>query len=44
MERAIWKRGTQQRLTLQEMLDALHDFKEVVTFKVTGGGWVPPNT
>lgn len=44
MERAIWKRGTQQRLTLQEMLDALHDFKEVVTFKVTGGGWVPPST
>jgi hypothetical protein len=24
-------------MTVQEMLDALHDFKEVVTFKVTGG-------
>jgi hypothetical protein len=44
LERAIWKRGTQQPLTLQEMLDALHDFKEVVTFRVTGGGWVPPST
>jgi hypothetical protein len=39
VERAIWKRGTQQLLTLQETLDELHDFKEVVTFKVTGG-WV----
>jgi len=38
MERTIWKRGTQQLLTLQEILDALHDFKEVVTFKVIGGG------
>jgi hypothetical protein len=26
-------------MTLQEMLEAMHDFKEVVTFKVTGG-WV----
>jgi hypothetical protein len=42
IERAIWKRGTQQPLTLQEMLDALHDFKEVVTFKLVGGGWMPP--
>jgi len=25
------------QLTLQEMLNALHDFKEVVTFKPTGG-------
>lgn len=43
LEKAAWKRGTQQPLTLQETLDALHDFKEVVTFKVTGG-WMPPNT
>jgi len=43
LERDTWKRGTQQPLTLQEMLDALHDFKEVVTFKVTRGGWIPPN-
>jgi hypothetical protein len=39
LEKAAWKRGTQQPLTMQEMLGALHDFKEVVTFKVTGG-WV----
>lgn len=43
LEKAAWKRGTRQPLTLQETLDALHDFKEVVTFKVTGG-WMPPNT
>jgi len=29
--------ATQQQMTLQEMLEALHDFKEVVTFKLTGG-------
>ncbi|HJT58937.1 MAG TPA: hypothetical protein VJ761_20680 [Ktedonobacteraceae bacterium] len=39
IDRPIWKRGTQQPLTLQNMLDELHDFKEVVTFKLTGG-WV----
>jgi hypothetical protein len=39
LDRPAWKRGTQQQMTLQEMLKALHDFKEVVTFKVTGG-WV----
>jgi hypothetical protein len=39
LERATWKRGTQQPMILQEMLEALHDFKEVVTFKLTGG-WV----
>lgn len=40
LEKAVWRRGMQQPLTLQETLDALHDFKEVVTFKVTGG-WMP---
>lgn len=39
LDKAVWKRGTQQPMTVQEMLDALHDFKEVVTFKLTGG-WV----
>jgi len=38
-EKSVWKRGTQQPLTLQETLDTLHDFKEVVTFQLTGG-WV----
>ena len=37
LDRPAWKRGTQQQLTLQEMLEALHDFKDVVTFKPTGG-------
>ncbi len=37
LEKAVWKQGTQQHMTMQEMLGALHDFKEVVTFKVTGG-------
>src|SRR6266568_5415715 len=32
LDKAAWKCGTQQPLTLQETLDALHDFKEVVTF------------
>jgi len=39
LDKPVWKRGTQQQMTLQEMLEAMHDFKEVVTFKVTGG-WV----
>jgi hypothetical protein len=43
LDKAVWKRGTQQQMTLQEMLEALHDFKEVVTFKLTGG-WVRDET
>ena len=43
LERAMWKRGTQQPLTLQETLEALHDFKEVVTFQLTGG-WMRDET
>jgi hypothetical protein len=39
LEKNVWKRGTLQPLTLQETLEALHDFKDVVTFKLTGG-WV----
>ena len=39
LDKTAWKRGTQQQITTQETLDALHDFKEVVTFKLTGG-WV----
>jgi hypothetical protein len=37
LEKAAWKRGTQQHLAPQEMLDALHDFKDVVTLRLTGG-------
>jgi len=43
LDRPAWKHGTQQQMTLQEMLEALHDFKEVVTFKLTGG-WVRDET
>jgi hypothetical protein len=42
-DKPAWKRGTQQQMTLQEMLEALHDFKEVITFKLTGG-WVRDET
>ncbi len=42
-EKAVWRRGMQQPLTLQETIDTLRDFQEVVTFKVIGG-WVPPST
>jgi hypothetical protein len=37
LDKTTWMRGTQQQMSMQETLDALHDFKEVVTFKVTGG-------
>jgi len=37
LDKTTWMRGTQQQMSMHETLDALHDFKEVVTFKVTGG-------
>jgi hypothetical protein len=37
MARPAWKRGTQQQLNPQGMFEALHDFKEVVTFKLEWG-------
>lgn len=37
VDKAVWKRGMQQQLTFQEEVEGLHDFKEVVTFKLTGG-------
>lgn len=40
MDKVAWKRGTQQPLATQDMLEAMHDFKEVVIFKPVGGwGW-----
>jgi len=41
-DRPAWKHGTQQQVTLQDSLETLHDFKEVLTFKLTGG-WTPPS-
>jgi hypothetical protein len=37
VERATWKRTMQNQLPTQVTLDALHDFKEVVSFKPAGG-------
>ena len=39
MDKQVWKHAAQQPMNMEEMLEVLHDFKEVVTFKVTGG-WV----
>ena len=37
IERATWKRTMQNQLPTQVTLDALHDFKEVVSFKPAWG-------
>jgi hypothetical protein len=37
LDKVAWKRGVQRQLTPREALDALHDFREVITFKPTGG-------
>jgi len=37
LDRADWKRIDQKKLPIQEMIAALHDFKEVVIFKSMGG-------
>lgn len=40
LEKAVWKRGVQDLLMPEETFEALHDFREVVTFKLVGG-WGP---
>ncbi len=40
LDRADWKRGTSEQLTLEKLVQALHDFKNVVQFKLVGG-WIP---
>ena len=37
LDRADWKRIDQQKLPLQDSIEALHDFKAVVIFKPMGG-------
>jgi hypothetical protein len=37
IDRAEWKRAMQDNLPLREVVEVLHDFKEVITFKLTGG-------
>lgn len=39
IDRPDWKRGTQNQLSVKELLEVLHDFKEEVTFKIVRGGW-----
>ena len=36
-DRAVWRRGVQTALTIQEMLESLHDFEEVVRFELAYG-------
>ena len=40
LDRSDGKRGTSEQLTLAEMVQALHDFKNMVQFKPVGG-WGP---
>jgi hypothetical protein len=40
LDRADWRRGRSTPLSVQEGLDRLHDFEEVLQIKVTGG-WGP---
>ena len=40
-DRPVWHRSMQNPLTIKEMLDNLHDFKEVLHFKLAQR-WVPP--
>jgi hypothetical protein len=37
VDQADWKRGATGTITTQEMIQALHDFKDVVQFKPMGG-------
>jgi hypothetical protein len=40
VERADWRRGTEGAIMPQDMIEVLHDFKDVVQFKSVGG-WGP---
>lgn len=40
LDRDDWRRGRDTPLTLQDMLDHLHDFKRVLKLEVSGG-WMP---
>jgi hypothetical protein len=41
LERSAWRKSMQQRKSISEMLEHLHDFKEVQTVRVQPGGWYP---
>jgi hypothetical protein len=40
VDRADWRRGTEGDMSPQNMIEVLHDFKDVVQFKFVGG-WGP---
>lgn len=40
LDRPDWQKGVNTPVLVTEMLDHLHDFREVLNFKVTGG-WMP---
>ena len=40
VDRADWRRGTEGDMTPNGMIEVLHDFKDVVQFKLVGG-WGP---
>jgi hypothetical protein len=42
-DRADWKRGVSGTITTREMIEALHDFTDVVQFKLVGG-WGPKDS
>jgi ribosomal protein S27AE len=37
LDRRDWKRGVSDKITMEELIGLLHDFKDVVQFKFTGG-------
>jgi hypothetical protein len=37
VDRSDWLRGTRDAVTPQDMIESLHDFKDVVQFKLVGG-------
>ncbi len=41
IERPAWREGVKQPRGIAEMLEHLHDFKEVQTVQVQPGGWYP---
>jgi hypothetical protein len=41
VERQAWREGVKQPKSIQEMLEHLHDFKEVRTVEYQSAGWYP---
>ncbi|MFQ5854669.1 MAG: hypothetical protein ACE5LU_03355 [Anaerolineae bacterium] len=41
VERPAWREGVKQPKSIPEMLEHLHDFKEVSSVRVQPGGWYP---